>query len=160
MKPYQPIALALSLALAAPSAIYQARYSVTYSGGSLPGVKPGQGMHLFLDADKIRLLHGDFEALNLKAASITEVSYGQEVHNRVGTGAALAVVSLGIGLIVAFSKSKKHYIGVVWAEGDQKGGLVLQADKNEFRGILAGLEGLTGKKAVNTDPPKKDKWDW
>ncbi len=52
---------------------------------------------------------------------------------------------------MAFSKSKKHYIGVVWADGDKKGGIALQADKNEFRGLLAALEGVTGKKAVDTD---------
>jgi hypothetical protein len=27
----------------------------------------------------------------------------------------------------------------------------MQCDKNEYRGILTGLEGITGKKAVNTD---------
>jgi hypothetical protein len=27
----------------------------------------------------------------------------------------------------------------------------MQYDKNEYRGILAGLEGVTGKKAVDTD---------
>ena len=91
--------------------------------------------------------------MNLKATSIAEISYGQEVHRRVGTAVAVGVFSLGVGLLVALSKSKKHYVGLVWADGDKKGGMVLQADKNEFRGILAALEGLTGKKAVNTDEP-------
>jgi len=36
-----------------------------------------------------------------------------------------------------------------------KGGIALQADKNEYRGLIAGLEGISGKKAVNTDPPGK-----
>ncbi len=67
---------------------------------------------------------------------------------------AAAVFSLGIGILVALSKSKKHYIGLVWADGDSKGGMVLQADKNEFRGILAALEGLTGKRAIDTDLPE------
>lgn len=63
----------------------------------------------------------------------------------------LAVVSLGIGALVLLSKSKKHYVGLTWADGDKKGGLVVQADKSEYRGILAGLEGVTGKKAVDSD---------
>jgi hypothetical protein len=51
-----------------------------------------------------------------------------------------------------FSKSKKHYIGLVWDDGTgNKGGMVFQADKNEYRGIISALEGLTGKTAVNTD---------
>ena len=36
------------------------------------------------------------------------------------------------------------------ADGDQKGGLAMQCDKSEYRGILAGLEGITGKKAVDS----------
>jgi hypothetical protein len=27
----------------------------------------------------------------------------------------------------------------------------MQCDKNDYRGVLAGLEGLTGKKAVDSD---------
>jgi hypothetical protein len=33
----------------------------------------------------------------------------------------------------------------------KKGGLAFQADKNDYRGLLAGLEGITGKKAVDSD---------
>jgi hypothetical protein len=47
-------------------------------------------------------------------------------------------------------KSKKHFVGVTWSDADQKGGLAVQCDKNEYRGILAGLEGISGKKAVDS----------
>jgi hypothetical protein len=83
--------------------------------------------------------------------AVTEISYGQDVHRRVGTAIGLAVVSLGIGALMLLSKSKKHYVGVTWADGDKKGGLVMQCDKNEYRGILTGLEGVTGKKAIDSD---------
>jgi hypothetical protein len=43
-------------------------------------------------------------------------------------------------------KSKKHFIGLTWANGDAKGGFAMQCDKNKYRGILAPLEGITGKK--------------
>lgn len=33
----------------------------------------------------------------------------------------------------------------------KKGGIAFQADKSDYRGVLAGLEGITGKKAVNSD---------
>jgi len=42
-------------------------------------------------------------------------------------------------------------IGLIWADGDKKGGLALQCDKNDYRGILAGLEGVSGKKAVDSE---------
>jgi hypothetical protein len=34
---------------------------------------------------------------------------------------------------------------------DTKGGFAMQCDKNDYRGVLAGLEGVTGKKAVNSE---------
>jgi hypothetical protein len=64
-------------------------------------------------------------------------------------------VSLGIGAIVACSKSKKDFIGITWDDNSKKGGIALQADKNEYRGILTALEGVTGQKTVNTDQNKK-----
>ena len=63
----------------------------------------------------------------------------------------MGVFTLGAGALVALSKSKKHFVGLTWADGDKKGGLAIQCDKNEYRGILAALEGVTGKKAVNSE---------
>jgi hypothetical protein len=40
---------------------------------------------------------------------------------------------------------------VTYANGEQKGGFVMQYDKDEYRGILMALEGITGKKAVDSD---------
>ena len=65
--------------------------------------------------------------------------------------AVLVYLTLGVGALIALSKSKKHYIGLIWADGDKKGGLALQCDKNDYRGILAGLEGVSGKKAVDSE---------
>ena len=64
---------------------------------------------------------------------------------------SIAVVSFGIGALMALTKSKKHFVGVTWADGDQKGGFAIQCDKNDYRGVLAALEGVSGKKAVNSD---------
>lgn len=52
---------------------------------------------------------------------------------------------------MALTKSKKHFVGVTWDDGGKKGGMAFQADKNGFRGVLAGIEGISGKKAVNSD---------
>jgi hypothetical protein len=91
------------------------------------------------------------DVITIPASAITEVSYGQDVHRRVGAAVGLAFVSLGVGALMALSKSKKHYVGLTWADGDKKGGLAVQCDKNEYRGVLAALEGVSGKKAVNSD---------
>jgi hypothetical protein len=87
----------------------------------------------------------------IPAAAITEISYGQDVHRRVGAAIGLAVFSFGLGALLALSKSKKHFVGLTWDDGGKKGGCAFQADKNNYRGLLAGLEGVTGKKAVDTD---------
>ncbi len=73
------------------------------------------------------------------------------MHRRVGAAIGLAVVSLGVGAIMLLSKSKKHYVGLTWVNGAEKGGFAMQCDKNDYRGVLAGLEGVTGKKAVDSE---------
>jgi hypothetical protein len=126
-------------------------FKVTYDGGSLTDTKAGIGIKLYIEGDHIRFARDGRDIALIPASSITEISYGQDVHRRVGTAIGLAVFSLGIGALMLLSKSKKHYVGLTWADGDKKGGLVVQADKNEYRGILAGLEGVTGKKAVDSE---------
>jgi len=148
--------IAVLLCLFVPSVAFASEasnsYKVIYDGGSLIGAKSGDGVHLEIAEKEIRVVNGKKEVLTtIPAASVTEISYGQDVHRRIGTAIGLAVFSLGIGALMAFSKSKKHFVGLTWADGDKKGGFAMQCDKNDYRGILAGLEGITGKKTVNTD---------
>ena len=145
--------LALLMCFAIPLALIAGdnSYKVTYDGGSLTDHKAGTGMKLYIDTNQIRLVKGSSEVVTIPASAITEISYGQDVHRRVGAAIGLAVISLGIGALMALSKSKKHYVGLTWADGDKKGGFAMQCDKNDYRGVLAGLEGVTGKKAVDSD---------
>jgi len=126
-------------------------YKVKYDGGSIANIKAGSEMKMVIDGDKIKFFDGARELATVPASAITEISYGQDVHRRVGSAVAVATVTLGVGALMALTKSKKHFVGLTWANGDQKGGFAMQCDKNEYRGILAALEGLTGKKAVNSD---------
>lgn len=128
-----------------------AGYKVTYDGGSVQGLKSGSGVKIFIDANQIRFMRDQQEAIIIPASAITELSYGQDVHRRVGAAIGLAVISLGIGALMVLTKSKKHFIGLTWDDAGRKGGVAFQADKNDYRGLLAGLEGITGKKAVNSD---------
>ena len=77
---------------------------------------------------------------------MTEISYGQDVHRRLGTAIGLAVVSRGIGALMLLSKSKKHFVGITWVDGEKKGGFVMQCDKNDYRGILLALRALPERK--------------
>jgi hypothetical protein len=145
--------LALILCLAIPLTVLAGdnSYKVTYDGGSLPDSKAGTGMKLFIEANQVRLVKDKGDVITIPASAITEISYGQDVHRRVGAAIGLAVVSFGIGALMALTKSKKHFVGLTWADGGKKGGFAMQCDKNDYRGVLAGLEGVTGKKAVDSD---------
>ena len=145
--------LAIALCFTVPGALFAAEnsYKISYDGGSIQNVKAGNGMKLFIDSNQVRLLKDNVEVAVIPASAITEISYGQDVHRRVGAAVAVAIFSLGVGALLALAKSKKHFIGVVWDEGDKKGGIAFQADKGDYRGLLIGLEGISGKKAINSE---------
>ncbi|HEX5235004.1 MAG TPA: hypothetical protein VFW25_06695 [Silvibacterium sp.] len=145
--------LAILLCLVTPAMAFAAdnSYKVTYDGGSIPSTKVGSTARLSIEATQIRLTAKDADLATVPVSSITEISYGQDVHRRVGAAIGLAVVSFGVGALMALTKSKKHYVGLTWVNGEQKGGFVMQCDKSDYRGILMGLEGVTGKKAVDSD---------
>ena len=126
-------------------------YKVVYDGGSLSNAKAGTDMKLSIDGNNIQIRKGGSDVVTIPASAVTEISYGQDVHRRVGAAIGVAVFSLGIGALLALTKSKKHFVGITWDDNGKKGGLAFQADKNDYRGLLAGLEGITGKKAVNSD---------
>jgi hypothetical protein len=144
---------ALLLCLVVPSVAFASAndYKVKYDGGSFQNVKAGAGVQLFIEPTLVRIVQGKEEVVSIPASAITEISYGQDVHRRVGAAIGLAVVSLGVGALMLLAKSKKHFVGLTWVDGEKKGGFAMQCDKNEYRGILAALEGITGKKAVNSD---------
>jgi CxxC motif-containing protein (DUF1111 family) len=151
--------IALALCFLVPFMAVSARddgYKVMYDGGSLGSIKSGTHMRLLFNQDKITVAEGNTVLVRLPPSAITEISYGQDVHRRVGAAIGLAVVSFGIGALMALTKSKKHFVGLTWTMddgkgGQTKGGFAMQCDKNDYRGILAGLEGVTGKKAVDSE---------
>jgi len=144
--------LAIILCFAMPIAIFAADngYKVKYDGGSVPDIKTGTDLRLYIDTNQIRFEKDKTNVVTIPASAVTEISYGQDVHRRIGTAIGIGIVSLGVGALMALTKSKKHFVGLTWADGDLKGGLAIQCDKNDYRGVLMGLEGITGKKAVDS----------
>jgi len=126
-------------------------YKVGYDGGSIQDLKAGANVKLYIDGSNVRVARDGKDVAVIPAAAVTEISYGQDVHRRVGAAIGIGVFTLGIGALMALTKSKKHFVGLTWDDGGKKGGFAFQADKNDYRGILAGLEGVTGKKAVNSE---------
>jgi hypothetical protein len=122
-------------------------YKIVYDGGSITGAKAGSDMKLYIEGANIRIVKDKTDIAIIPAAAVTEISYGQDVHRRVGAAIGIGVFTMGIGALMA----KKHFVGITWDDGGKKGGFAFQADKNDYRGLLAGLEGITGKKAVDSD---------
>jgi hypothetical protein len=141
------------LCIAIPATLFagDSGYKVVYDGGSVPGAKAGSDMKVYIEQNQIRIVKDKSNVVVIPASAITEISYGQDVHRRVGAAIGLALISFGIGGLMALTKSKKHFVGLTWDTGESKGGFAMQCDKNDYRGILAGLEGVSGKKAINSE---------
>src|SRR5579859_5880016 len=111
-------------------------YKIAYDGGSIQNLKAGTDLRIVIDGNNVRLIKDKAEIAVIPASAVTEISYGQDVHRRVGAAIGVAVVSLGIGALLALTKSKKHFIGITWDDAGKKGGFAFQADKNDYRGLL------------------------
>lgn len=145
------LALFLCILFPATALAGDVAYKIGYDGGSIPNFKAGTSMKLYLEGDHIRIMKENQQVAVIPASSVTEISYGQDVHRRVGAAIGIGVFTLGVGALMALTKSKKHFVGLTWDDAGKKGGMAFQADKNDYRGLLAGLEGITGKKAVDSD---------
>src|SRR6185437_8291734 len=120
---------------------------VRYNGGSVPSkVSPKDWDNtLTVTPDAITLLLKDKARVDIPPKSVTSISYGQEAHRRVGTMIALAVLVAPVALFGLFHKTRLHYIGIQYKTPDGKNaGILLQGDKDDYRGILVALQGVTG----------------
>ena len=152
-----PLALALCTCLlvtsspsfAAKTQPPGSKIGMKYEGGSLD-LDQHDGLNVFVSPEKVTILQGKKQH-EISPTTITEISYGNDVHRRVGAAIGVGLVTFGIGALMMFVKTKKHYVGITWADGDKKGGSVFKVGKGEYRGFLKALEGVTGLKAVNAD---------
>ena len=81
-------------------------FAVKYDGGTITTLKTGSDFKINPSGTAITLTKGKEDVMSIPAASITEISYGQDVHRRVGAAIGLALVSFGIGALMALTKSK------------------------------------------------------
>lgn len=120
---------------------------VRYNGGSVDSkVNPKDwNNHLTITADTITLALKDGKKIDIPPKTVTSLSYGQEAHRRVGTMVALAILVAPVALFGLFHKTRLHYIGIQYITPDGKNaGILLQGDKDNYRAILVGLQGVTG----------------
>ena len=83
------IAAVLCVFLPVSALAEAAGYKVAYDGGSIPQ-KAGTSMYLYIETNQIRLAQKSEVLATIPSSAVTEISYGQDVHRRVGTAIGLA----------------------------------------------------------------------
>src|ERR1700732_906890 len=102
--------VAVILCLIIPTAMFagtsQPGFKVKYDGGSLQDAKAGAELSLFVDSNSVRVMKGTTEIANILPSSITEVSYGQDVHRRGGGSIWFSIFSVALARPMALRTPK------------------------------------------------------
>jgi hypothetical protein len=131
-----------------------AKFDLKYAGGTLAFERDAK-LTLVIKDGTLR-----FESKSahheVQAEMVTEMSYGQNVRTRTAEAVGVGVVVPGLGGIIGNSKSTAHYVEILW-EGAVLGGVAVRVDKDDYRGLIAALEGATGLKVkIEAAPLIKD----
>ena len=122
-------------------------YPVTYEGGSL--ALSHNRIKASLESDEV-VLAQHRHRIAVPVRDIMEISCGSQVHRRLGAAVLNAIPRLHLG------EAETHYIGVAWADGSPDGSgapkteALFRVSGSDYRRLLASLERMTGKKAVDT----------
>ena len=150
VSPLEHIIAALCLVLLLPTvALPQASgFKVRYLAGSVETKTDRDDWqnNFVILSDEIRVELKDGQRLSVDPKSVTSISYGREATRHVARWVALGILVSPIAALGLFNENVKHYVSIEYetAEG-KKGGLLIQAHKNNYRNVLALLRGATGK---------------
>jgi len=123
-------------------------YPASYEGGSLP-LRHSKVKATLGAGEVVLVQHG--QRIAVPAARITEIACATGVRRRFGAAVLDVVPYMHLG------ETEDHYIGVSWIRDGDAGGtapkveVLFRLNKGEYSSFLAGLERLTGKKAVDTN---------
>lgn len=135
-------------------------FDVRYLAGSLETKtdKDDWRNNLIILSDEIRVELKDGQKLSVDPKSVTSISYGREATRHVARWVALGILVHPIAALALFNENVKHYVSIEYdtAEG-KKGGLLIQAHKDNYRNVLALLRGATGKEIETEKKNQKPK---
>ena len=158
MKPL--LALLLSITVFCVSTFAQGNdFKVRYVGVSVASkVKPDDWNNsITVSSEVIVLKLKDGQEVKIDPKTVKLLTYGRHASRKIGTYAALAIIS-PLFLLGMLKKDKQHFIGIAVETADgKKDGYNLQAKNDRYKALITALEGVTGLKVeVEEDEKKKD----
>lgn len=158
MKPL--LSLFLSITVFCVSSFAQGNeFKVRYVGGSVAStVKPDDwGNVITVSSEVIVLKLKDGQEVKIDPKTVKLMTYGRHASRKIGTYAALAIIS-PLFLLGMLKKNKQHFIGIAVETPDgKKDGYNLQAKNDRYKALITALEGVTGLKVeVEVDEKKKE----
>jgi hypothetical protein len=141
-------AILLCLALPTLALAQRDAFNVRYLGGTLETRtdKDEWNNKLTVRSDEIRLELKDGRKVSIDPHAVTSISYGREATRHVARWVTLGILFGPIAAIGLFNENVQHYVSIEYDSTDQKrGGVLIQAHKDNYRNVLALLRGATGK---------------
>ena len=123
-------------------------FNVRYLGGSVETKTDKDDWHnnLTVLTDEIRIELKDGQKVSIDPHYVTEISYGREATRHVARWVTLGILFAPIAAVGLFNENVQHYVSIEYVSGDhKKGGVLIQAHKDNYRNVLAVLRGATGK---------------
>ena len=122
---------------------------IRYSGGTVPAkVNPYDwNTTLTVTPHQILLVFAHRTSFKLEPAQVTALTYGEQAYRRVADMVALSVFFVNpLVLFGILHESRSHFISIEFrANGGRSGAVLLEADKHNYRAILAALSAVTGR---------------
>jgi hypothetical protein len=128
-------------------------FDVRYLGGSIETStdKDDWNNKLTVLSDEIRIELKDGQRISIDPRSVTDISYGREATRHVARWVTLGILFGPMAAIGLFTENVQHYVSIEYESDDhKKGGILIQAHKDNYRNVLAILRGATGKE-IQTD---------
>jgi hypothetical protein len=90
----------------------------------------------------------DGRLLTVPYGQIDKIYYEYTKKHRFKQGASIAMLSPGTGIIVAFTKSKTHWLEINFHDKNALGALVLKLDKRDYKRVCDATKTHTGKEVL------------
>jgi hypothetical protein len=148
----------LCISLSTLSVAQREPFNVRYLGGNVETKtsKDDWNNKLAIRSDEILLELKDGQKVSIDPKAVTSISYGRDATRHIARWVALGILGGPIALTGLFTENVQHYVSIEYDLPDRrKGGVLIQAHKDNYRNVLALLRGATGKE-IETNKKRKN----